>query len=69
MGIAHGIILLCKYMWFGMPAAHQRHQNVVKHIKAVQELLEGIFDDDLDSVEGTNIEHFVGIKDDSSDAF
>jgi len=22
MGIAHGIILFCKYMWFGMPAAH-----------------------------------------------
>ena len=69
MGIAHGIISLCKFMWFGMAAAHQSQQNVLKHIKAVQELLECSVDSDLDSDECTNIEHFAGIKDDSSDAF
>ena len=42
---------------------------MLKHIKAVHELLEGIFDSDLDSDECTNIEHFADIKDYSSDAF
>jgi hypothetical protein len=56
-------------MWFRMPAAHWSHQNVLKHIKAVQELLEGIFDSDLDSDECANTENFADIKDDSSDAF
>jgi hypothetical protein len=41
----------------------------VKHIKDVQELLEGILDSYLDSDEFPNIEHFVAIKGDSSDAF
>ena len=42
---------------------------MLKHIEAVQELLEGIFDSDMDSDECANIEHFAGIKDDSCDAF
>jgi hypothetical protein len=51
-----------------MSAAHQRHQNIVKHIKAVQELSEGISDGHLDCDECPNIEHFVAIKEDSIDA-
>jgi len=38
-------------------------------MKAVQELLEGTVDSDLDSDKCANIEHFVGIKDDSNDTF
>lgn len=45
------------------------HQNVLKHIKAVQELLEGTVDSDPDSDEYANTEHFAGIKDDSNDTF
>ena len=46
-----------------------RHKNAVKHIKAVKELLNSIFDRDLDSDESENIEHFAGIKDVLSDVF
>ena len=38
-------------------------------MKALQELLEDTVDSDQDSDECANIEHFAGIKDDSSDAF
>ena len=41
----------------------------MKHMKAVQELLEGTVDSDLDSDKCANIEHFVGIKDDSNGTF
>jgi hypothetical protein len=41
----------------------------VKRIKAAKVLLDSIFDSALDSDKIINIEHFAGIKDDSSEAF